>query len=114
MSTRSNMKCPKDGAFSTCLSTFMMTRLFALSLLSFFYFANSVFALSWTVSPFNPSAVPLAVRSPYLSAWLLQGAGNALNGDWAKFWTGTVRTVDLMGFRYIKKFSLRSLDGRGM
>ncbi|KAJ3489251.1 hypothetical protein NLI96_g2242 [Meripilus lineatus] len=48
-------------------------------------------ATPWSVSPFNPSAVPLAVRSPYLSAWLNQAsAGTALNGDWAKFWTGTI------------------------
>ncbi|TCD60187.1 hypothetical protein EIP91_010601 [Steccherinum ochraceum] len=47
-------------------------------------------AVTWTATPFNPAAVPLAVRSPYLSAWLPQGSGTALNGGWPTFWTGTV------------------------
>lgn len=48
------------------------------------------FALSWTATPFSPPSYPLAVRSPYLSAWLPQGAGTALNGAWPQFWTGSV------------------------
>jgi len=36
----------------------------------------TVNAVSWIATPFNPPAFPLAVRSPYLSAWLPQGAGN--------------------------------------
>ncbi|EJC98576.1 uncharacterized protein FOMMEDRAFT_170841 [Fomitiporia mediterranea MF3/22] len=28
---------------------------------------------NWTASPFNPPALPLAVRSPYLNVWLAQG-----------------------------------------
>ena len=47
-------------------------------------------ALSWTATPFSPPSYPLAVRSPYLSAWLPQGAGTALNGAWPQFWTGSV------------------------
>lgn len=47
-------------------------------------------AVTWTATPFNPASIPLAVRSPYLSAWLNQGGGTALNEDWPKFWTGTV------------------------
>lgn len=47
-------------------------------------------AVSWTATPFNPAAVPLAVRTPYLSCWLPQGAGTALNGAWPTFWTGSV------------------------
>jgi hypothetical protein len=47
-------------------------------------------AVSWNATPFNPASVPLAVRSPYLSAWLPQGAGTALNGAWPQFWTGSV------------------------
>ncbi|KAI1787276.1 hypothetical protein LXA43DRAFT_716833 [Ganoderma leucocontextum] len=50
--------------------------------------AIGVGAISWTATPFNPASVPLAVRSPYLSAWLPQGAGNALNDVWPEFWTG--------------------------
>ncbi|KIJ70073.1 hypothetical protein HYDPIDRAFT_23218 [Hydnomerulius pinastri MD-312] len=43
----------------------------------------------WETTPFNPSSVPLAVRTPYLSAWLAQGSGTPLNGAWPSFWTGT-------------------------
>ncbi|KAJ6515750.1 hypothetical protein C8R45DRAFT_217798 [Mycena sanguinolenta] len=52
--------------------------------------AAFVQALSWTATPFNPSAIPLAVRTPYLSAWLPQGEGAALNDAWATFWTGMI------------------------
>ncbi|TBU23523.1 hypothetical protein BD311DRAFT_781613 [Dichomitus squalens] len=45
-------------------------------------------AVSWTSTPFSPPSVPLAVRSPYLSVWLPQGAGSALNDQWPQFWTG--------------------------
>ncbi|EJD04154.1 DUF1793-domain-containing protein [Fomitiporia mediterranea MF3/22] len=47
-------------------------------------------AVNWTVTPFNPPAIPLAVRTPYLSAWLFQGDGAALNDAWPSFWTGGV------------------------
>ncbi|EJF56480.1 hypothetical protein DICSQDRAFT_93645 [Dichomitus squalens LYAD-421 SS1] len=50
--------------------------------------ALSVRAGNWTATPFSPASVPLAVRSPYLSVWLPQGAGNALNDVWPEFWTG--------------------------
>jgi hypothetical protein len=46
-------------------------------------------AVTWTATPFNPPNVPLAVRSPYLSAWLPQGAGTPLT-TWPAFWTGSV------------------------
>jgi hypothetical protein len=46
-------------------------------------------AVSWQATPFNPSSFPLAVRTPYLSAWLPQGAGAALNDIWPQFWTGS-------------------------
>ena len=50
--------------------------------------ALSVFGVpSWSVSPFNPPAIPLAVKHPYLSTWLPQGSGTALNGAWPQFWT---------------------------
>jgi hypothetical protein len=32
-------------------------------------------AVTWNATPFNPASFPLAVRTPYLSAWLPQGAG---------------------------------------
>jgi hypothetical protein len=47
-------------------------------------------ALSWDATPFNPASVPLAVRSPYLSTWLPQGGGAALNGAWPTHWAGQV------------------------
>ncbi|KAM6494692.1 protein of unknown function (DUF1793) domain containing protein [Amanita muscaria] len=47
-------------------------------------------AVSWTATPFNPPAIPLAVRTPYLSVWLPQGAGAALNDAWPTFWTGQI------------------------
>ena len=50
-------------------------------------------AASWTSTPFSPASIPLAVRSPYLSAWLNQGSGTALNADWPKFWTGSVNLL---------------------
>ncbi|KAI0952144.1 hypothetical protein AcV7_008040 [Taiwanofungus camphoratus] len=46
-------------------------------------------AVTWTATPFNPASVPLAVRSPYLSAWLAQSGGTALNAAWPQFWTGS-------------------------
>ncbi|EGO02196.1 hypothetical protein SERLA73DRAFT_104578 [Serpula lacrymans var. lacrymans S7.3] len=67
-----------------------------MGLLNLFSFASlalsistGVQAVSWTATPFNPASVPLAVRSPYVSAWLPQGAGTALNAAWPTFWTGT-------------------------
>ncbi|KAJ7129539.1 DUF1793-domain-containing protein [Mycena epipterygia] len=47
-------------------------------------------AISWTATPFNPASIPLAVRTPYLNAWLPQGAGAALNDVWPTFWTGSI------------------------
>lgn len=47
-------------------------------------------AVTWTATPFNPASVPLAVRTPYVSAWLPQGAGTALNAAWPTLWTGSV------------------------
>ncbi|THH06365.1 hypothetical protein EW145_g4138 [Phellinidium pouzarii] len=47
-------------------------------------------AITWSATPFNPAAVPLAVRTPYLSCWLAQGPGAALNDVWPSFWTNTI------------------------
>ncbi|KAF5369606.1 hypothetical protein D9757_010466 [Collybiopsis confluens] len=59
---------------------------------------SPLFSVSaWTSTPFNPPSYPLAVRSPYLSAWLPSGgSGVALNSAWPQFWTGT--TVGWAGF----------------
>ncbi|KAJ6498035.1 hypothetical protein C8R47DRAFT_1261015 [Mycena vitilis] len=53
-------------------------------------FASQAAAASWTSTPFSPPSIPLAVRSPYLSAWLPQGQGAALNDAWPTFWAGQV------------------------
>ncbi|KAF7776020.1 hypothetical protein Agabi119p4_4413 [Agaricus bisporus var. burnettii] len=53
-------------------------------------------AVTWNAEPFNPPSFPLAVRSPYLSAWLPQGSGAALNDVWPTFWTG--QTLGWAGF----------------
>ncbi|KAL1665396.1 hypothetical protein GGF50DRAFT_126410 [Schizophyllum commune] len=62
--------------------------LYAPALASLLTLAN---AYNWTASPINPPALPLAVRTPYLSAWLPQGtdgagSGRALNDGWPTFW----------------------------
>ncbi|KAL2264443.1 hypothetical protein VTK26DRAFT_8 [Humicola hyalothermophila] len=40
--------------------------------------------------PTRPPAVPLAVKSPYLNAWLQGGSGAILPGAWPRFWTGNI------------------------
>ncbi|EIW78712.1 DUF1793-domain-containing protein [Coniophora puteana RWD-64-598 SS2] len=61
-----------------------------LSFASLAFLATSVVGQpSWTSDPAMPPSVPLAVRSPYLSAWLSQGPGNSLAGNWPQFWTGS-------------------------
>ncbi|KAJ7682671.1 DUF1793-domain-containing protein [Mycena polygramma] len=61
-----------------------------------FLFADAATQFTWKATPFNPSSVPLAVRTPYLSAWLPQGSGTALNAAWPQHWTG--QTVGWAGF----------------
>jgi hypothetical protein len=39
-------------------------------------------------TPLRPPAVPLAVRSPYLSTWVSTHNKQTLNGQWPIFWTG--------------------------
>lgn len=43
-----------------------------------------------TFTPARPPAIPLAVRSPYLSTWLFAGSdggnGGYLAGQWPQFW----------------------------
>jgi hypothetical protein len=45
---------------------------------------------STTDSPVRPPAVPLIVRSPYLSTWL---AADNLPGTWPTFWTGRITAM---------------------
>ncbi|KAF5344089.1 hypothetical protein D9758_008834 [Tetrapyrgos nigripes] len=56
----------------------------------FFLAAQQARCLDWTATPFNPPSFPLAVRTPYLSAWLPQGKGIPLNGGWPQFWNGQI------------------------
>ncbi|KAK4194579.1 hypothetical protein QBC40DRAFT_319021 [Triangularia verruculosa] len=44
-----------------------------------------------TFTPTKPPAVPLAVRSPYLNAWLQGDSGCLLPGAWPRFWTGGIQ-----------------------
>ncbi|KAH9938229.1 uncharacterized protein B0H18DRAFT_1112408 [Fomitopsis serialis] len=55
-------------------------------------------SIAWKATPFNPPSVPLAVRSPYSSAWLPQnaGSGSALSNTWPQFWNGD--TLGWAGF----------------
>jgi hypothetical protein len=47
-------------------------------------------AAASSFSPLRPPAVPLAVRSPYLTTWL---PGDSLPGTWPTFWTGAVTAI---------------------
>ena len=58
--------------------------------------ATPVAPAASTFSPLRPPAVPLAVRSPYLSTWV---PADNLAGTWAGFWTG--RTTALCGLARI-------------
>ncbi|KAF9067643.1 hypothetical protein BDP27DRAFT_1448939 [Rhodocollybia butyracea] len=74
--------------------------------LMFFLFSPIVFA--WTATPFNPPSYPLAVRTPYLSAWLPSGgSGKALNDVWPQFWTGA--TVGWAGFANVDEVAYNFL-----
>ncbi|KAL2162388.1 hypothetical protein VTH06DRAFT_7301 [Thermothelomyces fergusii] len=44
-------------------------------------------AAASSFAPTRPPAVPLAVRSPYLNAWLQGGSGHTLPGAWPRHWT---------------------------
>ncbi|KAF2152142.1 glutaminase GtaA [Myriangium duriaei CBS 260.36] len=65
-------------------------------MLSFIYFAGLLAAGSAlsTFSPARPPAIPLAVKSPYLSAWLNVGSdggdGGYLAGAFPTFWAGAI------------------------
>ncbi|KAG9004392.1 hypothetical protein FRB94_002410 [Tulasnella sp. JGI-2019a] len=60
------------------------------SLTCLLIFATSLITaqVTWNTVPYNPSSIPLAVRSPYLSSWLAQGTGKALYSEWPTFWNG--------------------------
>ena len=64
----------------------------SLFLVNFLFFVGRVAGqngpTTWSTTPFNPSALPLAVRSPYLNTWLPQGNNPAaVNNQWSTIWT---------------------------
>ncbi|KAJ7481103.1 hypothetical protein B0H11DRAFT_1232531 [Mycena galericulata] len=63
--------------------------MFIPSLLVAVLYVTTVYGVNWTATPFLPPSYPLAVRTPYLSAWLPQGSGQALNDVWPQYWTGS-------------------------
>ncbi|KAJ7636292.1 hypothetical protein FB45DRAFT_1055754 [Roridomyces roridus] len=67
---------------------------------------------SWTSTPFNPAAIPLTVRSPYLSTWLPQGEGVALNDAWPTHWAGKVAAWT--GFVSVDGQQYKFLGGAGV
>ncbi|KAF8827268.1 hypothetical protein HHX47_DHR5000700 [Lentinula edodes] len=71
--------------------TWILTLSVTLTLLAF------PVASDWTSTPFNAPSYPLAVRTPYLSAWFPSPEGGvALNQAWPEFWTGA--TLGWAGF----------------
>ena len=56
-----------------------------------FLFCCVLAAAQSTFSPARPPAIPLAVKSPYLTTWLNAGSdggngGYLANGQWPSFW----------------------------
>ena len=62
-----------------------------LSLLQLLFVVPFTFAANWTAEPFIPPATPLAVKTPYLQTWMMQGtAEGSLNSGWVSFRDGMV------------------------
>ena len=51
-------------------------------------FLNVAESVHKNFTPLRPPAVPLAVRSPYLSTWTSTHEKETLDGHWPIFWTG--------------------------
>ena len=72
------------------------------------FLALFILALALAVrgaTPFNPPAVPLAVRSPFHHIWLNTGNGTSLNARWPTLWstlssTTAVRQLTTFARRY--------------
>ncbi|KLO17752.1 DUF1793-domain-containing protein [Schizopora paradoxa] len=63
---------------------------------------------TWQTLPFNPGALPLAVRSPYLNTWAAQGNNPAsVNNLWPTLWNSNITgwyaavTVDGVAYRVL-------------
>ena len=67
-----------------------MLSLFTLTLVSVVALCNA----QSSFSPLRPPAIPLAVKSPYMSTWQQAGSdggnGGYLAGEWPTFWAGQV------------------------
>ena len=53
--------------------------------------------VTWSTTPFNPTGIPLAVRSPYLSTWLWGGTHDRLGdltAQQSSFWNGMSRILN--------------------
>ena len=44
---------------------------------------------NWTTTPFNPMAMPLAVKHPYVNAWVPLGFGTTRSGPLYQQWPNT-------------------------
>ena len=65
----------------------------------------------WPATPFNPSALPLAVRSPYLNTWLPQGTNPPqINNYWARFWSVNQVRVPPMTLHFYTSHSCLTPD----
>lgn len=66
-----------------------------------------------TQTAFQPAAVPLALRSPYLSAWQNTTNGANVAVEWPQFWNDAEVCSFYAGrdFRSMLASPLRSLDG---
>jgi hypothetical protein len=98
---------------STISFVYLLPIMSLTNFLSFAILVLTASAVSWDATPFNPASVPLAVRSPYLSAWLPQGAGTALNGAWPQFWTGSVSFVHYTHLNIDQDIAVQTLGWAG-
>jgi hypothetical protein len=78
------------ASFTTNLDVALCITMRILAVYPLVLFSAVQAAVTWDAIPFSPPSYPLAVRTPYLSAWLPQGSGAALNDVWPEFWTGSI------------------------
>ncbi|KAH7100410.1 DUF1793-domain-containing protein [Auriculariales sp. MPI-PUGE-AT-0066] len=62
---------------------------------------------AWKSDPFEPAAIPLAVRTPYLSAWL--AGGHALPESWPTLYQGAVRRLGWAGYVRVDATAYRTM-----
>ena len=74
-----------DPSTTRSCPALMIIRLLSLSIVFLLVQSQSI----------QPPAIPLAVRSPYLQAYLGHNTGAAVPNSWPVFWTNHVRCVTL-------------------